>query len=185
MALALLLSLLARALLLSLTFGGQGFGLRGLTFPWQERRIQAPDLHIVLVPAPPAAPPVPVVAPAAQPAAARPPPPVAPQVPTPRRKAAKVVPKVAAKAVPKIAAKAVTAPKPEATTSAAPSRPRLHEESPGDPAPPPTAAPIDIPALSALTQADDALWAVPAAVPKMPTPAFAAASSCTSRSGTG
>ena len=52
---ALLLSLLAHALLLSLTFGGQGWGLPGLGFPWQERRGAVPDLRVVLMPAPVAA----------------------------------------------------------------------------------------------------------------------------------
>src|SRR5262245_4948056 len=50
--LALLLSLLFHALLLSLTFGSQGLGLPGLQFPWRERRIEAPDLRAVLVPEP-------------------------------------------------------------------------------------------------------------------------------------
>ncbi len=49
--LALLLSLLLHALLLSLTFGGLGPGLPGLGFPWRERRVEAPDLRVVLVPA--------------------------------------------------------------------------------------------------------------------------------------
>ena len=48
---ALLLSLLIHALLLSLTFGGQGLGLPGFGFPWHERRVEVPDLHVVLVPA--------------------------------------------------------------------------------------------------------------------------------------
>ncbi|RFC36777.1 MAG: hypothetical protein DID92_2727743451 [Candidatus Nitrotoga sp. SPKER] len=47
---ALFFSLLIHLLLLSLTFGGQGFGLPGLGFHWQERRIAAPDLHIMLMP---------------------------------------------------------------------------------------------------------------------------------------
>jgi hypothetical protein len=51
LALALLLSMLFHALLLSLTFGGQGFGLPGFGFPWRERRIEAPDLRVMLVPA--------------------------------------------------------------------------------------------------------------------------------------
>jgi hypothetical protein len=38
-------------LLLSLTFGGEGFGLSGFGFPWRERRIAAPDLRVALVPA--------------------------------------------------------------------------------------------------------------------------------------
>ena len=47
---ALLLSLLIHALLLSLTFGGQGW-LPGFGFFWQDRRIEATDLSVVLVPA--------------------------------------------------------------------------------------------------------------------------------------
>ena len=52
MASSLLLSLLIHGLLLSLTFGGQGLGLPGLGFPWQERRVEVPELRVVLVPAP-------------------------------------------------------------------------------------------------------------------------------------
>jgi hypothetical protein len=50
LALALLVSTLLHALLLSLTFGADDFGLPGIAFPWRERRIDAPDLHVVLVP---------------------------------------------------------------------------------------------------------------------------------------
>ena len=49
---SLLLSLLIHGLLLSLTFGGKGLGRPGLTFPWQERRVEVPELHVVLVSAP-------------------------------------------------------------------------------------------------------------------------------------
>ena len=49
-ALALLLSLLVHALLLSLIFGGEGFGPPGFAFPWRERRIEAPTLRVMLVP---------------------------------------------------------------------------------------------------------------------------------------
>ncbi|MEO8186890.1 MAG: TonB C-terminal domain-containing protein [Burkholderiaceae bacterium] len=52
MSTSLLLSLLLHGLLLSLTFGGQGLGLPGLGFPWQERRVEAPELRLVLVLAP-------------------------------------------------------------------------------------------------------------------------------------
>ena len=45
-----LLSLLFHALLLSLTFGGQEFGLPGFALPWQERRVEVPDLRIELAP---------------------------------------------------------------------------------------------------------------------------------------
>lgn len=48
---ALLLSLLIHALLLSLTVGGQGWGLPGFSFPWQQRRAEAPDLRMLLIPA--------------------------------------------------------------------------------------------------------------------------------------
>ena len=47
---ALLLSLLIHTLLLSLTFGGQGLWFPGFGFPWQDRRIEAPDLRVVVVP---------------------------------------------------------------------------------------------------------------------------------------
>ena len=49
--LALLLSLLIHVLLLSLTFGGERVGLPGFAFPWKERRMEAPDLNVMLVPA--------------------------------------------------------------------------------------------------------------------------------------
>ena len=49
LALALLLSLLIHALLLSLSFGGEGLGLPGFAFPWGDRRIEAPRLNVVLV----------------------------------------------------------------------------------------------------------------------------------------
>ena len=50
LAFALLLSLLFHTLLLSLTFGGQGLGLPGFGFPWRDRRIEVPDVRVVLVP---------------------------------------------------------------------------------------------------------------------------------------
>ncbi|MCW5621610.1 MAG: TonB C-terminal domain-containing protein [Burkholderiales bacterium] len=84
LAIALLLSLLIHALLLSLNFSGEGLGLPGFGFPWRDRRIEAPRLVVTLVPpqVTPAGPAVPPVteplqqAPAEQPAARRP-------VPTP------------------------------------------------------------------------------------------------------
>jgi TolA protein len=45
-------SLLLHGLLLSLTFGGEGFGLPGLALPWQARRAEVPDLRVVLLPPP-------------------------------------------------------------------------------------------------------------------------------------
>ena len=50
LALGLLLSLLFHALLLSLTFAGQGFGLAGLRLPWQNRRADAPDIRVKILP---------------------------------------------------------------------------------------------------------------------------------------
>ena len=50
LALGLLLSLLFHALLLSLTFAGQGFGLAGLRLPWQDRRADAPDIRVKILP---------------------------------------------------------------------------------------------------------------------------------------
>jgi len=57
---ALLLSLLAHALLLSISLGGQSLGMPGFTFFWEARRLRADGLHVRLappsppVPAPPA-----------------------------------------------------------------------------------------------------------------------------------
>jgi len=51
LAVALLLSLLIHALLLSLRFGGDEWGLPSLALPWRDRRIEVPDLRVVLVPA--------------------------------------------------------------------------------------------------------------------------------------
>lgn len=52
---AVLVSLLAHALLLSLSLGGAGLGLPGLQLPWKERRLGADELRIVLAAAPLAA----------------------------------------------------------------------------------------------------------------------------------
>ena len=48
---AVLFSLLAHAALLSLSFSGDEFGLTGLDFAWRERRVDAADVRLVLVPA--------------------------------------------------------------------------------------------------------------------------------------
>ncbi len=60
---ALIASLLAHALLLSLSFG-QGDGLPGLELPWHQRRAEAAELRVQLQPLP--APPAAVLAPAAE-----------------------------------------------------------------------------------------------------------------------
>ncbi|MBK7660369.1 MAG: hypothetical protein IPJ28_15120 [Betaproteobacteria bacterium] len=56
MALALLVSLLIHLPLLGLTFGGDGTGLPGFDLPWKARRVEAPDLRVLLLPARVAAP---------------------------------------------------------------------------------------------------------------------------------
>lgn len=43
-------SLVLHALVLSLTIGGQGFGRPGFGLPWQERRIEVPELQVFLLP---------------------------------------------------------------------------------------------------------------------------------------
>ncbi|KAB2874349.1 MAG: hypothetical protein F9K36_08020, partial [Burkholderiaceae bacterium] len=70
MAFALSASLLVHALVFQLNFGDQGRGVPGIALPWEQRRVEAPDLRIVLV-APatvPANPPAPPSAQAAAPA---------------------------------------------------------------------------------------------------------------------
>ena len=67
LALALLLSLLIHALLLSLTFGGQELGLPGFGFPWRDRRVEVPEIRVVLVQPPVAAARPPAAAPSGWP----------------------------------------------------------------------------------------------------------------------
>ena len=50
MSTGLVLSVVIHALLLSLTFGSQGFGLPGLDLPWRERRFEADDMRLALMP---------------------------------------------------------------------------------------------------------------------------------------
>jgi hypothetical protein len=51
---ALFVSLLIHGLLLSLTFEEPGLGIPGFGAPWRDRRIEVPDLRVVLAPAQPA-----------------------------------------------------------------------------------------------------------------------------------
>ena len=48
----LLFSLTLHVMLLHMVIVGQGFGLPGFSFPWQDRRTEVPDLHLILLPAP-------------------------------------------------------------------------------------------------------------------------------------
>jgi hypothetical protein len=173
---ALLLSLLIHTLLLSLTFGGQGLWFPGFGFPWQDRRIEAPDLRVVVVP-PQVTAAEPAVTPVAeplqqarveQPVASRPAlTPSVSRAPTPRRTAAAIVPE----ANPRAEAN----PRTDAATGAAPAKMPLRADRPGDTAPPP----IPAPAVIALARPDEATWVVPA-TPAMPTPVVAAAPSASS-----
>jgi outer membrane biosynthesis protein TonB len=171
--LALLLSLLIHALLLSLTFGGQGLWFPGFGFPWQERRIEVPDLRVVVVPAQgaiaePAVPPV--AEPLRQTWGERPvgsgpaPAPTVSHVQTARPTAETIVPE--------INPRAEVSPGTEAAMGPAPAQVPLQADRPGNTA----LTPIPAPAMIALARTDEAAWSVPA-TPAMPTPVIAAAPS--------
>ena len=168
---ALLLSLLIHAFLLSLIFGGHGLWRPGIGFPWLDRRIEEPDLRVVVV-APevaapePAATPVEEPSPPAsveQPSVSEPAPtPSVSRPPTPRQTAAAIM----AKAKPRAKAN----PRTDAAPDAAPARTPLHGDQPGRTAPPP----IPAPAAIALTQPDEPTWVVPVP-PAIPMPVIAPA----------
>jgi TonB family protein len=166
LAYALLLSLLIHSFLLSLIFGGQGLWRPGIGFPWLDRRIEAPDLRVVVVTpevaaSEPAETPVAEPAPQAsveQPVASAPPPtPSVTRAPAPRQTVATIAPK----ANPRTEANLRTS----AATGAAPAQTPLQGDRPGDTAPPP----IPKPPVIALTKTDEPTWVVPAP-PAMPMP---------------
>ncbi|MCU7371736.1 TonB family protein [Paucibacter sp. O1-1] len=168
---ALLLSLLIHALLLSLSFGGDGPGLPGLVFPWQERRAEVPDLRVVLTQAPQAAAPVAAPAEAAEPAPepAAAPEPASPELPAPAPQ----------QTVAEVASLSLMAP--EAMMSA---EPPVADPSPDEPAaaaepiPPTLLAPPDV--IRAL-RPDHTSWALPAVPATLPLlPAIAVAPSASS-----
>jgi outer membrane biosynthesis protein TonB len=191
---ALLLSLLIHALLLSLTFGGEGHWLPGFGFPWQDRRIEVPDLRVMVVPAQVTAAESPVAEPMpqardAQPAASVPA--LTPSVssaPTSRQPAAVAVSEAKPKseanpteevnpkeeASPKVEAnpKAEANPTTDAATGTAPADMPLRADRPGGIASPP----IPAPAVIALKRTDEDTWVVPPP-PPIPTPFIAAAPS--------
>ena len=176
--LALLFSLLIHALLFSLTFGGQGLGLTGFAFrfPWQDRRIEAPDLRVVLVPVPATAPEA-AVTPNAEPlqqGRAEQPvaggfaktPPVSP-APTSRRTTAAIVAGTHSSAG--------VYPGTGAATGASPAKTPLRAVRPGGTAPPP------VPESAVITSArsDEPTWVVPVN-PAVPTPVIPTAPSASS-----
>lgn len=130
---ALLVSLLVHALLLSLSLGGDGSWLPGLRFPWEERRLAATDLQIVLAPAQPAteapatapAMPRPAGAPPSMPTAA----PVPARVPAPRPAAVRAPPPEPVVAIAEKAEQPTTAKLPDTPAVVAPARPVADSES--------------------------------------------------------
>lgn len=190
--LALLLSLLFHALLLSLTFSGQHLGLPGISFPWHARRIEVPnlpELRAVLTPPPvAAAEPLPSaqnagVSPtiAAEPAMLtlvdRAPPPPPPATSPPSTVQTAITPP---KAKPKKAAKpeAVAATPAVPVATAAPDLPAVSAApNVSEAAPELAERPIEStspatpnPDVMALVRSDEATFAVPPA-PAEPTPA--------------
>ncbi len=173
---ALLLSLLIHMLLLSLASGGQGLWFPGLVFPWQDRRIEVPDLRVVVVPAQVTAAES-AVAPVAEPlqqawveqpvASGTALTPSVSRPPAPRWRAAAIVPE----ANPRAEANPGT----DAATGADPAKVPLSADRPGETASPP----IPAPAVIALERTDEATWVVPV-TPAMPTPVIAAAPSASS-----
>ena len=169
---ALLLSLLIHTLMLSLTFGLQGRWLPGFGFPWQDRRIEVPDLRVVVLPAQvtPAEPAVtPLVEPLQQARGERSGAsgsvltPSASRAPTPPRTAAEIV--------------SEANPGTDVATGAAPAQTPLLADRPGDMAPPP----IPAPAVIALARTDEATWVVP--TPATPSPIEAAPSAASPETG--
>jgi hypothetical protein len=176
--LAFLLSLLIHALLLSLTFGSQGLGLPGFGFPWGERRTEAPDLRVMLVPAQvtaaePAGTPVKETLPQVSirqtvdggPA----PTPFVSPAPTLGRTAKKAIaPKAKATAPAEPTAEAK--PEPDTATGAVSAEAPLRTEGSGDAAP----TPIPKPAVIAMERSDETTWVVPPP-PPAPTSGIAVA----------
>lgn len=167
---ALGLSLLIHALLLSLSFGGDGPGLPGLIFPWQERRAEAPELRVVLTQAPQAAAPAAAAAPAEtaapsvapEPAAAREPAPAELHAPTQQQTAAAVA--------------SLSLMTPEAMLSAElpMADPSLDEAvAAAEPMPPTLLAPPDVVRALLPDHSSWALPAVPATLPLLPAIAVA------------
>ena len=167
--LALLLSLLIHALLLSLNFGGQMLGLPDFAFPWRERRIEAPDLRVVLVPA---------QVTAAEPAgsSAQAPPQQASIKPTVAGGPALTPPVSSAtilgRAAELIMLKDKAEPASDIATGAVAAKAPPRTEPSGDAA----AKPIPLPEVIAVEQSDKATWVVPAATPEQ-TPVIAVAPS--------
>ena len=169
MATSLLLSLLIHGSLLSLTFGGPGLGLPGLRFPWQERRIEAPELRVMLVPAP-----ITLAEPALR-SVARPapqasiePPAARGRAPTKPASTAPPLRRAALEVVPLAKPKAEAKPERNAVASAAPAKAPMRAGESGH------AVPAKIPKPAAINVAPSGKPVAPA-VPTAPTSVVAAA----------
>ena len=169
--LALLLSLLMHAMLLSLTFGGQGLW-PGFGFPWQARRIEAPDLSVVVVPARTAAF-EPAGTTAAEPMQETSAPSLA-SAPAPSVSHVQILRRTATETMAEADPAPVAIPATDVATSAAPAQMPLRADRSGG-APLPL---ISVPPVIAMTPIDESTWAVP--VSALPTPAIAPAPSAPS-----
>ena len=169
---ALLLSLVLHALMLALTFGGEGRWLLNFSFPWKDRRTNEPDLRVVVAP--------PLVTPAATPTAPIVGPSPQASVEQPGTGAPALAP--SASGTPTLApSSAASRPEPPtppanakidgatgATTAQTPARGDLS----GDTAP----SPVSAPSVIAVEPTDDPTWVVPPSR-AMPSPDIVAAPS--------
>lgn len=161
--LAFLLSLLLHGLLLSVTFGDREFGLPGLDFPWRQRRIEAPDLRVVLVPAQTSATKradrsveEPSQQALSEQAVASEPAPTPPAFSASIRAAEVILPKVRATTRTKPGAKPKQGLAIDRTAAKVPTR----AERSGDAAPAPTPVPTPAPTVIALDQPKESTWVV-------------------------
>ena len=167
--LTVLLSLALHALLFSLTFGSERLGLPGFGFPWRERRVEVPDLHVVLKSAPAnVAEPLPQAvidqAAASEPRLLLP----ATTAPPPSRTEETNAFKAEVDAKTTVPAKA----EPVVAPSEVPAKAPLRAEAPVDMAP----TPIPAPEVIAVERSNTPTFAVPPPQP-VPTPVIVAAAS--------
>ena len=174
LAYALLFSLLIHAWLSTLVLGGWKFWLPGFGFSW-DRRIEAPDLRVVVVS--PSVTAEPMVPPAAEPEQpARVEQPVVPAT-TPTPSASRSTRRrTTAAIVPKAEQKAEANPKTNAAIAPTPAQPPLRADRPADNAP----SSIPTPAVIAVAPIDEPTWMVPT-TPAMLPPAMAPTPSAQNR----
>ncbi len=169
LALALSLSLLMHALLLSLNFGGQELGFPGFGFPWQDRRVEVPELRVLLVP-PRVAAAGPAAMSVAEPLQPAPPPIAVGPVHGPSVSTTQPLRRTADAIVPKADQAAEVMPQQDFATTPTDAKAPLRADGPGDAAP----APIPEPAVIAFERPDEAAFVVPPP-PSVPSPVIAAA----------